>query len=134
MKQYEVSITEELVLKGVYQLTANAAVQRGDAQHVATVDNKNMLLQFLGEGKKSLEKAFGRYSVGVVGDKFYYSMPGEWPDRSAEVNSLSEIFLMNYAIAKWYELHGTGDRFLSAANEALNEIIVMLGKRNKPTR
>ena len=133
-----VNINEDNVLKGVYQLTANAAVQRGDAQHVATVDNKDMLSQFIGEGKKLVEKALGRYSTGVKveGGKelLGYSMPAEWPDRSAEITSLAEVFLTNYVIAKWYELNGTGDRFLNVANEALSEIGVLLGKRNKPTR
>lgn len=134
MKPYNINIIEDNILKGVYRLTANAAVQRGDAQHVATVDNKDMLSQFIGEGEKLLKKALGRYSTGGEDGVLGYSMPDEWPERDAEVTSLAEVFLTNYAIAKWYELNGTGDRFLNVANEALGEIGVLLGKRNKPTK
>lgn len=130
MKPFNINISDDVVLKGVYRLTANAAVQRGDAQHVASVDNEGMLLQFMGEGKGVLAKSLGRYSAGEL----RYSMPDEWPDRSADINSLAEVFLTNYVIAKWFELNGTGDRFLNVANEALNEIVTILGKRVKPTR
>jgi hypothetical protein len=126
----EVNITEDNVLTGVCRLTANAAVQRGDAQHVATVDEIDMLKQFISEGKGLIKKALGRYSTEELG----YSMPKEWPDRSEEITKLAEVFLTNYTIAKWYELNGTGDRFLNVANEALEEIGILLGKRNKPTR
>lgn len=129
MKPFNINISDDVVLKGVYRLTANAAVQRGDAQHVASVDNEGMLLQFMGEGKRVLAKSFGRYSAGEL----RYSMPDEWPDRSADVNALAVVVLTNYVIAKWYELNGTGDRFLNVANEALNEIVTILGKRVKPT-
>ena len=128
MKSFEVNISDDVVLMGVYRLTANAAVQRGDAQHVASVDNEDMLSQFLGEGKRVLAKSFGRYSAGGLG----YSMPDEWPDRSADIDSLAGVFLTNYVIAKWFELNGTGDRFLNVANETLSEIVVILSQRKKP--
>lgn len=130
MKQYSISIKEENVLKEIYRLTANAAVQRGDAQHVATEDNKDILLRFIAEGARLLEKAIGRYSTGGTG----YSMPENWPDRSSDIDGLSESFLVNYSIAKWYELNGTGERFISSANEALEEIARILNKRIKPKR
>ena len=136
MNQYSISIKEddeggkEGILTKVYRLTANAAVQRGDALRVATADNKDMLTQFINEGKRFLNDALGRYSTGDLG----YSMPENWPDRSSDINDLGESFLVNYSIAKWYELNGTGERFISSANEALEEIARILNKRIKPER
>lgn len=136
MKNYAITLQEEDkngkegILTKVYRLTANAAVQRGDALRVATEDNKDMLTQFINEGKRLLNDALGRYSTGDLD----YSMPENWPDRSSDIDDLSESFLVNYSIAKWYELNGTGERFISSANEALEEIVDILGKRTKPGR
>lgn len=130
MTTYTVNILDSSICDRVYELTANAAVQRGDALRVATEDNEEMITRFITEGKKLLNKAFGRYAVGLLS----YSMPSNWPDRSEEVKNLSESFLTHYSIAKWYELNGTGERFLNDANEMLVEISNILGKRIKPDR
>ena len=45
MKNYEVTINEEAIYTAVYNITANAAAQRGDAAHVATEDNRGILTQ-----------------------------------------------------------------------------------------
>ena len=68
MKQYRINTGN--VAEEVYRLTANAAVQRGDAQAVATKDNEDLINVFIEDGKKLLEKALGRYSTGNLG----YSM------------------------------------------------------------
>lgn len=128
MKMYDIGTSEDNILANVYRLTANAAQQRGDAVHVATADNKDMLKQYMEEGEVLLEKAFGRYTAGSR----KYSMPENWPDRSAEITDLAETFLTNYAIAKWYELNGTGERFIEVANAALVQIAEELNKRSKP--
>lgn len=128
MKMYDIGTSEDNILANVYRLTANAAQQRGDAVHVATADNKDMLTQYMNEGEVLLEKAFGRYAAGSQ----KYSMPENWPDRSAEITDLAETFLTNYAIAKWYELNGTGERFIEVANAALVQIAEELNKRSKP--
>ena len=126
MKQY--MITTDDIATEVYRLTANAAVQRGDAQAVATEDNEDLINIFIEDGKKLLEKALGRYSTGELG----YSMPENWKDRSEDINGHAYVFLKNYALAKWYELNGTGERFVNAANEALECIVLILNKREKP--
>lgn len=128
MKQFFIEIDDNDVLKKVYQLTANAAVQRGDAQAVATEDNIDMLNVFIEDGKKLLEKALGRYSTGGLG----YSMPENWKDRSEDINGHADTFLKNYVLSKWYELNGTGERFIAMANEALECIVLILNKREKP--
>lgn len=115
------------VLTAVYRLTANAAVQRGDADHVATEDNKDMLNQFLEEGKGLLMNAFGRYATPTG-----YAMPSNWPDRSEEVSSLAKDFLANYVTAKWFELNGAGDKFLATANTELESIKLLLIQRRRP--
>lgn len=126
MKQY--TITTDDIATEVYRLTANAAVQRGDAQAVATEDNEDLINVFIEDGKKLLEKALGRYSTGNLG----YSMPESWEDRREDINGHAYVFLKNYALAKWYELNGTGERFVNAANEALECIVLILNKREKP--
>ena len=134
MKQYAITLQDEDkdgkegILTKVYRLTANAAVQRGDALRVATADNKDMLTQFINEGKRSLNDALGRYSTGDLG----YSMPENWPDRTADIDKMAENYLVNIALAKWYELTGTGDKFREEAAGALESIVFTLNKRNKP--
>lgn len=128
MKQYTIETGD--VATEVYRLTANAAVQRGDAQAVATEDNEDLINVFIEDGKKLLEKALGRYSTGGIG----YSMPENWMDRSKDINSHADTFLKNYVLAKWYELNGTGERFIAMANEALECIVSILEKRTKPLR
>lgn len=128
MKQY--TITTGDIATEVYRLTANAAVQRGDAQAVATEDNEDLINVFIEDGKKLLEKALGRYSTGGLG----YSMPENWADRSEDINGHADTFLKNYVLAKWYELNGTGERYIAMANEALECIVTILGKRTKPNR
>lgn len=136
MKQYEIEITlvdepdKESIATAVYRLTANAAVQRGDAQAVATEDNGDLINVFIEDGKKLLEKALGRYSTGDLG----YSMPENWMDRSEDINGHADAFLKNYVLSKWYELNGTGERFIAMANEALECIVSILEKRTKPLR
>lgn len=134
MKKYAITLQEEDkdgkegILTKVYRLTANAAVQRGDALRVATADNKDMLTQFINEGKRSLDDALGRYSTGDLG----YSMPENWPDRKADIDKMAENYLVNITLAKWYELTGTGDKFREEAAVALEFIVFTLNMRNKP--
>lgn len=128
MKQYTIETGD--IATEVYRLTANAAVQRGDAQAVATEDNGDLINVFIEDGKKLLEKALGRYSTGDLG----YSMPENWMDRSEDINGHADTFLKNYVLAKWYELNGTGERFIAMANEALECIVSILEKRMKPLR
>lgn len=127
MTEYTISVTDS-VFESVYRLTANAAVQRGDAQAVATEDNKDMLQQFKDEGLKLLEMAFGRYYVG----NGKYSMPSNWPNLSADIDALAEKAMTNYILAKWYELNGTGDKYMAVFNEVLTNIANILNKREKP--
>lgn len=128
MKQYTIETGD--VATEVYRLTANAAVQRGDAQAVATEDNEDLINVFIEDGKKLLEKALGRYSTGGLG----YSMPENWTDRREDINGHADTFLKNYVLSKWYELNGTGERFIAMANEALECILSILEKRTKPLR
>ena len=128
MKQYTIETGD--VATEVYRLTANAAVQRGDAQAVATEDNGDLINVFIEDGKKLLEKALGRYSTGDLG----YSMPENRMDRREDINGHADTFLKNYVLSKWYELNGTGERFIAMANEALECIVSILEKRTKPLR
>lgn len=128
MKMYSIDIIDSQVFTEVYRLTANAAVQRGDDNAVATSDNEGMLSRFITEGRRRLVAALGRYSKGGL----EYAMPENWLDRSEDINELAESFLTNYTIAKWYELNGTGEKFIEAANEALMVIKDILNRREKP--
>jgi hypothetical protein len=128
MKSYEVNIVEKDIFDAVYRLTANAAAQRGDALAVATEDNKDMLQQFLTEGFKLIERAFGRYYAGTM----RYSMPENWPNLKKEVDELVEEGLANYMLAKWYELNGSGEKYMAVFSEVLTNIANILNKREKP--
>lgn len=131
MQDKTIDIAVNDVCTEVYLMTANAAQQRGDINNVATADNVSVISQFIESGKLLLEKSLGRYSTGVINGTIGYSMPDNWPDRSEEVDGYAKVFLANYAIARWYELNGTGDRFVAMANEALGNIVLILSKRNK---
>ena len=134
MKKYAITLQEEdkdgkeSILTKVYRLTANAAVQRGDALRVATEDNKDMLQQFMTEGLKLIERAFGRYYTGTM----KYSMPENWPNMREDINEQVETGLVNYILAKWYELNGTGDKYMAVFSEVLTNIANILNKREKP--
>lgn len=127
METYSIGIREDSLYNKVYRLTANAAVQRGDAQAVATEDNKEMLQQFMTEGFKLMERAFGRYYQG----KKEYSMPENWPDLKEEIDEQVETGLVNYILAKWYELNGAGEKYMAVFSEVLANIVLILSKRNK---
>lgn len=128
MKSYEVNIVEKDIFDAVYRLTANAAAQRGDALAVATEDNKDMLQQFLTEGFKLIERAFGRYYTGTM----KYSMPENWPNMREDINEQVETGLVNYILAKWYELNGSGEKYMAVFSEVLTNIANILNKREKP--
>lgn len=131
MQDKTIDIAVNDVCTEVYLMTANAAQQRGDINNVATADNVRVISQFIESGKLLLEKSLGRYSTGIKNGTIGYSMPDNWPDRSEEVDGYAKVFLANYAIARWYELNGTGDRFVAMANEALGNIVLILSKRSK---
>jgi hypothetical protein len=62
-----------------------------------------------------------------------YSMPDNWPDMREDINEQVETGLVNYILAKWYELNGTGESFHKIVNETLGIIALILGKRVKST-
>ena len=119
MKSYEVNIVEEDIFDAVYNITANAAAQRGDALHVATEDNKGVLVEFLEKGKTVVATALGRYGNGLK-----YSMPESW-DFEDEVNERVNKFLVDYIVASWMGL--AAEIELPAL-----ELITILNKRKKP--
>lgn len=119
MKNYKVKIVEEDIFDAVYNITANAAAQRGDALHVATEDNKDILEEFLEKGKVLVAAALGRYGNGLE-----YSMPASW-DFEDEVNERVNKFLVDYIVASWMGL--SAETQLPAL-----ELITILNKRKKP--
>ena len=119
MNTYEVKIVEEDILDAVYNITANAAAQRGDALRVATEDNKGILEEFLEKGKRVVEAALGRYGNGLK-----YSMPASW-DFEDEVNERVNKFRVDYIVASWMGL-------ASEIELPALELITILNKRNKP--
>lgn len=119
MKNYKVKIVEEDILDAVYNITANAAAQRGDAAHVATEDNKEILQEFLTEGKEVVSAALGRYGNGLE-----YSMPANW-DFEDEVNKRVNAFLVDYVLTSWMGL-------TAEVTMPVLELTSILNKRNKP--
>ena len=119
MKSYKVNIVEEDIFDAVYNITANAAAQRGDALHVATEDNKAILEEFLKKGKVLVAAALGRYGNGLK-----YSMPASW-DFEDEVNERVNKFLVDYIVASWMGL-------AAEIELPILELITILNKRKKP--
>ena len=133
MKSYKVKIVEEDIFDAVYNITANAAAQRGDDAHVATEDNKAILEEFLKKGKVLVAAALGRYGNGIeypVVDGveqpsvLKYSMPASW-DFEDEVNERANKYLVDYIVASWIGL--AAEIELPAL-----ELITILNKRKKP--
>ena len=119
MKSHEVKISEEDVYSAVYNITANAAVQRGDAAHVATEDNRDILAEFLAEGEEKVAAALGRYGNGLK-----YSMPDNW-DYKDEIDKRVNAFVVDYVLASWMGL-------VAQTEKPVLELMTILNKRNKP--
>lgn len=119
MKSYKIQIVEDDIFDTVYNITANAAVQRGDAAHVATEDNKGILQEFLEKGKALVSAALGRYGNGLE-----YSMPANW-DFEDEVNKRVNSFLVDYVLTSWMGL-------TAEVTMPVLELTSILNKRNKP--
>lgn len=134
MKEYSVALNLDSIAIDVYRLTANAAKERGDADHVATADNADMIRRFFAAAMPMLKIAFGRYFLSSDDAVVKYSMPENWSIDEKGVEECCTEYMANYAAAKWFELSGTGDRFIQAANDALESLNGFLNKRTKPTR
>lgn len=134
MKEYSVDLNLSKRAEDVYRLTANAAKERGDADHVATEDNADMVNRLFAGAMPMLKMAFGRYFVTSNNGVVTYCMPENWKVNEDAVAECCAEFLANYGVAKWFELSGTGDRFIQAANDALEGLNQFLNKRIKPIR
>ena len=119
MNTYEVKIVKEDIFDAVYNITANAAAQRGDGLRVATEDNKELLEEFLEKGKELVSAALGRYGKGLK-----YSMPPNW-DFEDEVNERVSKFLVDYMVASWMGL-------AAEVSMPVLDLKIILNKRNKP--
>ena len=119
MKNYEVAIEKEKIYKAVYNITANAAAQRGDGLRVATEDNKAILEEFLEKGKALVSAALGRYGNGLK-----YSMPASWGFED-EVNERVNKFLVDYIVASWMGL-------TAEVTMPMPELMSILNKRKNP--
>lgn len=133
MKTYTLDIKEDDILVSVYRKTANAAQQRADALHVATEDNKDILMQFLESGKRLVEAALGRYGNGMEypiengveqPSVLKYSMPASW-DFEDDINERVDKFLADYVTASWYAL-------TAEVELPVIELMSILNKRKKP--
>jgi hypothetical protein len=133
MKNYEVAIDKEKIYKAVYNITANAAAQRGDALRVATEDNDILLDEFLEKGKKLVEAALGRYGNGIeypiengvkLPSVLKYSMPENW-DWKDELDERVNAFLADYITALWMGL-------TAEVTMPVLELMSILNKRKKP--
>ena len=119
MKSYKIQIVEDDIFDTVYNITANAAVQRGDAARVSTEDNKAILQEFLTEGKEVVSAALGRYGNGLD-----YSMPDNW-DYKDEIDKRVNAFLVDYVLTSWMGL-------VAQVEKPVLELKQILNKRNKP--
>lgn len=119
MKSYKIQIVDDDIFDVVYNITANAALQRGDAAHVATEDQRKILVEFLTEGKEVVSAALGRYGNGLN-----YSMPDNW-DYKDEIDKRVNAFLVDYVLTSWMGL-------VAQVEKPILELMSILNKRNKP--
>lgn len=137
MTQFTINIAITEIANAVYRLTANAEKERGDDAHIATADNEDLISGFVVDGVHLLNDAVEFYgsaqksgeNVSIVVD-----MPTNWPNEGEILKDTARVFLENYAVARWFELSGTADRFNNAANVALERLAKILEKRTKPSR
>lgn len=119
MNVHEVKVERNLIYEDVYNVTANAAVQRGDALRVATDDNAEILDVFLDKGTVLVEMALGRYGKGLN-----YSMPDNW-NFEDEINRKVHRFLVDFVVASWMGL-------TTEVQLPVLDLMPILNKREKP--
>lgn len=137
------SIDISRICANVYMVTANAAQQSGGVVNAATVDNTGIVASLVAEGVAEVCKAFGRYfcsvrtvyengellnNPAIISKDITYSTPANWLENEAGLMDCVELFLTNYAVARWYNL--AQKEFPAKAD--YDEIINILSKRNKP--
>lgn len=133
MKRIDVSIDKGAVLDDVKRLSANAAQQRGDALHVATEDNREVLDVFYTEVENEIVLLLPKYAKG--GDMgISFDVPENWDSGLEEgLKRRVKDALLFGVLAKWYGLAGESvytDMFVGV----MNEIAGVLNKRVKPKR
>lgn len=136
MKDYSIVLFPKEIARRVYELSAHAAKERGDAKHVATQDNEALIAGFVKDAVEHLTRAVGVYHKGTtVGDddvSIDFCMPANWsegwlPERDAQA------FAAFYAVAKWFEISGMdGAVFMAKAQESIGNIGYSLNRRMKP--
>lgn len=137
MQNYKIEILISNIANAVYRITANAESERGDNLHVATEDNATLIQAFVDNSIHLLDEAVERYgAVEVIGDSVIVDidMPSNWAAETEQLKDAVRVFLENYAIARWFELSGTADRYNEAAVTALARVTRMLEKRIRPIR
>lgn len=138
MKRYSISVGINDIATEVYRVTANAAVERGDAAHVATEDNEGMVERFVIAALPVLRGAIGRYDARVEyaggNVEVDITLPDNWRGTAEELKAACMEYLIHMAVAGWYELAGTADRNINAANVALSGLGIILDRRTKPVR
>lgn len=116
-------------------MTANAERERGDDAHVATSDNESIVHAFIADAAVLLDEAVERYgscSAEGINVDVSISMPGNWDGDETTLANAARVYLENYAVARWFELSGTAERFNNAAGMALARVKKLLDKRRKP--
>lgn len=131
MKSYSVLIDYEELCEVVYRITANAAKERGDALHVATEEDKDLIEGFFSAAMPALRTAFGKY---LTGGSISYSMPENWSNDELTVGYCCTEYLVDVALARWFEMSGVANAYMNAARGAIEALVLCLNKRKKPIR
>lgn len=134
MRSYSVLIDYSELCVEVFRITANAAKERGDALHVATEEDKDLIESFFSAAMPALRTAFGRFLEGVDDAGFKYLMPENWKVDEETVKECCNGFLVSIALAKWFELSGIANGYVNAAQVAMEALRLCLNMRKKPIR
>jgi hypothetical protein len=131
MRSYSVLIDYPELCEVVYRITANAAKERGDALHVATEEDKDLIEGFFSAAMPALRTAFGKY---LTGGSISYSMPENWSNDELTVGYCCTEYLVDVALARWFEMSGVANAYMNAARGAIEALVLCLNKRKKPIR
>lgn len=129
MKRIDVSIDKGAVLDDVKRLSANAAQQRGDALHVATDDDAEVLDRFFERVEDEIVMFFAPYAK----DGLVFCMPESWDDALTESlkRGLKNAFVSG-VLSKWYLLAGVDSVYLGMFAGSMEDIKRLLDSRKKP--
>lgn len=126
---FSIDIVLGNVLAEVKRISANAALQRGDAAHVATDDNDTLLEKFFAQVQNEMVA-----SIKYAKKPTEFEVPANWDSSLKDsVQERVNDALIYGVLAHWYSLSAESVYSQMFAG-CIEEINVLLNRRVKPVR